>query len=301
MEYFDIFIMNLDGTEQINLTKGWMNVRTTSKPKWSPDQKKILFLAYEAERKVLTIMGQDGKNKIQLAEVFSDDPQAQFSPDGSKVVFVAVIDGIRQIHTVACDGRNETNLSRNRYHEYEPTFSPDGSKIAFVSDQDGTSSIFVMNSDGKKRKKLTDPPGGDRNPDFSPDGSQIVFCSERDRNIDIFIMKSNGKQLKNLTNSISIENEPRFHPNGSTILFVSNQRGVTHRDICSIDVKGQSFSNLTFSLNIANYFFDISPDGKNIVFTSIQYDGCDIYSMDLDGKNQRNLSQHASWDQNPSF
>jgi Tol biopolymer transport system component len=114
-------------------------------------------------------------------------------------------------------------------------------------------------------------------------------------------MESNGKHLTNLTHSASMENEPKFHPNGSKILFVSNQRGATHRDICSIHVKGQSYSNLTSRLNIANYFFDVSPDGKNIAFTSIQSEGCDIYIMDLEGKNPRNLSRHASWDQNPSF
>jgi Tol biopolymer transport system component len=246
-------------------------------------------------------MDQDGKNKIHLAEVYSDAPQAHFSPDGSKIVFVAVIDGIRQIHTVECTGKNETNLSRNRHHEFEPAFSPDGSRIAFVSDQDGTSSIMIMDSDGKNRMQLTDSSGEDRDPNFSPDGSHIVFSSERKRNSDIYLMESNGGHLKNLTNSASMENEPKFHPNGSKILFVSNQRGATHRDICSIDVKGQSYKNLTYKLNIANYFFDVSPDGKNIAFTSIQSDGCDIYVMDPEGKNPRNLSRHTAWDQNPSF
>lgn len=300
-EKFDVFIMNADGTRQVNLTKGWMSVRTTSKPQLSPDQKKILFLSYEANQRRLTIMDQDGKNKIHVAEVFTDNPQAEFSSDGSKIVFVAVIDGIRQIHTVQSNGKNLTNLSRNGHHEFEPEFSPDGSRIVFVSDQDGTSSIMIMDSDGKNRMQLTDSSGEDHGPNFSPDGSQIVFRSERKRISDIYLMESNGKQLKNLTNSASMENEPRFHPNGSKILFVSNERGANRRDICSIDVKGQSYMNLTYKLNLANYFFDVSPNGKNIAFTSVQSDGCDIYIMDLEGKDPKNLSRHASWDQNPSF
>lgn len=299
--HFDIFIMNMDGTGQINLTKASMTVRTTSRPQLSPDQKKILFLSYEANQRLLTIMDQDGKNKIHVAEVSSDNPQAQFSPDGSKVLFVAARDGIRQIYTVESNGRNETNLSRNRHHEYEPAFSPDGSRIAFVSDQDGTSSIMIMDSDGKNRQQLTDPSGEDRDPNFSPDGSQIVFSSARKRNSDIYLMESDGTNLRNLTNSASMENEPRFHPNSSKILFVSNRSGMTRRDICSIDVQGQSYKNLTDKLNFANLFFDVSPDGKHIAFTSIKSDGSDVYIMDSEGDNPRNLSRHKSWDQNPSF
>ncbi|MCG8620575.1 MAG: hypothetical protein MJE68_01070, partial [Proteobacteria bacterium] len=44
-----------------------------------------------------------------------------------------------------------------------------------------------------------------------------------------------------------------------------------------------------------------SPDGKQIVFTSLRDGNGEIYVMNADGTNPVNLTQHREWDTNPSW
>ncbi|UCE07365.1 MAG: hypothetical protein JSW07_04865, partial [bacterium] len=85
------------------------------------------------------------------------------------------------------------------------------------------------------------------------------------------------------------------------ILFLSNQRSMKHRDICIIDGKGKHFKNLTRGLNYINQHPRFTPDGKSIIFDSIKFNDSEIYKVDIDGKNLKNLTNHPKWDQSPGI
>lgn len=299
--HFDIFIMNMDGSKQTNLTDSLTGIRTLSNPLFSPDQRRILYLVFEDGKKTLQLMNIDGSNRISLAEVSTDTPDPRFSPNGSYIVFVSIVNGRRQIHIVDIEGKNLKNLSNNDFDEFDPSLSPNGSRIVFVSKRDGSSSIFVMNKDGSNRSKLTDDLENERHPRYSPDGSKIVFSSSRDGNHDIHIMKSNGKNLRNLTKSRAFDTGPKISPDGSKIAFVSNRRGMKYRDICIIDRNGTHFKNLTSDLNYINQHPIFTPDGKSIIFDSVKFNDSEIYKVNSDGQNLENLTNHPKWDQVPSI
>ncbi|MFQ5604816.1 MAG: TolB family protein [bacterium] len=299
---FDIFMMNPDGSQQENLTKDLSSVRSVSRPLLSPSETKILFIAFEQENPALQLLDFQSRTIQNLTGVGLADPQASFNPQGDKLVFVKRMAGRRQIHVIHTDGSGERNLSGNKHDEFDPAFSADGSKLIFVSKRAGANIICTMDTDGSSRKQLTTEFGGhNRYPVFSPDGAEIAFSTEFGQFSDIYLMKNDGTNLKKLTNSNAYNTQSIFSPDGSKITFLSNQRGMKYRDICIMDTDGKGFLNLTNGLNYINQHATFTPDGKSIIFGSVKFNNSEIYRVDINGQNLKNLTNHPEWDQFPTL
>ncbi|MFC1562063.1 TolB family protein, partial [candidate division KSB1 bacterium] len=64
--YFDIFVMNADGSDSVNLT---MSEYNDDQPDWSPDGTKIVFSStIPPHQSKLFIMDVDGSNIIQITQ-----------------------------------------------------------------------------------------------------------------------------------------------------------------------------------------------------------------------------------------
>lgn len=91
--------------------------------------------------------------------------------------------------------------------------------------------------------------------------AKIVFQSNRDGNSEIYVMNDNGTQVQRLTNDPLYDALPMWSPDGSTIAFM--------RDLHSAGAgKGQQF---------------------------------DLFIMNADGSNQRNLTDHPALDIHQSW
>jgi dipeptidyl aminopeptidase/acylaminoacyl peptidase len=136
----DIYVMNPDGTGQINLTH---NGVSDSGPVWSPDGRKI---AFSSDR----------------------DFNLPFDLDAE--------DEYAAIYVINADGTDPTRLTDAVAFDWRPVWSPDGTKIAFHG---GDSDIYVMNADGTDPTPLTNGPAVNWYPAWSPDGARIAFQSTR--------------------------------------------------------------------------------------------------------------------------
>ena len=89
--------------------------------------------------------------------------------------------------------------------------------------------------------------------------AQIAFASQRDGNHEIYVMDADGGNQRNLTNDLHLDWDPSWSPDGKRIVFVSQRDG--------------HFRSR----------FGITSE---------------IYVMDADGGNQRNLTNdlHLDWD-----
>ena len=187
-------------------------------------------------------------------------------------------------------------------------------QIAFTSNRDGNNEIYVMDADGGNLRRLTNNPAGDRNPSWSPDGKQIAFTSDRDGHVnvhgwpnpDIYVMDADGNNQQNLTNNPASDWSPSWSPDGKRIAFHSNRDGRFNWEIYVMDTDGDNLQNLS------NTPFDDrnpswSPYGAHIVFSarrkghfenkfSITHE---VYVMDIDGGNQRRLTENRNNDWDP--
>ena len=228
--YGEIYLMNPDGTNLINLTQS--PEKPDKSPTWSPDGKQIAFISAEIFRVDgvfhfdIWVMAADGGNPRNLTNHPAREWTPAWSPDGLRIAFTSnrnrdwefEAHPNEEVYIVNADGTNLINLTNHPARDSSPDWSSDGKRIAFSSDRDGNSEIYVMNADGTNPINLTNHPAGDGGPAWSPDGLQIAFSSTRDRkdgddkNIEIYVMNADGTNPINLTNHPKWDSQPSWEP-----------------------------------------------------------------------------------------
>jgi TolB protein len=208
---YEIYIMNVDGSDLTNLTNSPGDDGNSS---FSPDGSKIVFMSERDGNYEIYIMNIDGSGQVRLTNNPAFDEHPCFSPDGSKISFTSDRNGNWEIYIMNIDGSGQVRLTNipAPAANWWPCFSPDGSKIAFASTRDGNEEIYIMNVDGSGQTRLTNNPTNDAYPSFSPDGSKIAFTFDRFGNSEIYIMNIDGSGQTNLTNNPAQDYYPTFLP-----------------------------------------------------------------------------------------
>ena len=206
-----------------------------------------------------------------------------------------------QIYTMSINGWNVRRLTNNSCpDDRHPSWSPDGEHIVFSSWRDGNHEIYVMDADdGGNLQNLTNNPADDEYPSWSPDGEHIAFVSDRDRNDEIYVMDADdGGNLQNLTNNPADDEYPSWSPDGERIAFVSDRDGnFRFFHIYVMEVDGQNPQKLTHGIKPS-----WSPDGERIAFVSREKLTSDIFVIDTDGQNRRNITKRFfPYDRDPSW
>ena len=226
--FAEIYVMNADGSNPINLTQS--PERADFRSSWSPDGKQIAFTSDEGfkqqgdgSRRNIWVMDADGANPRNLTNHGAKDRMPDWSPDGMQIAFESNRDGgwefdfwkaPSDIYIMILDGANLINLTNHPAADGSPAWSPDGMQIAFESNRDGDNNweIYVMNADGTNPINLTNHPAEDTRPDWSPDGMRITFSSNRDGNWEVYVMNADGANPINLTNHPKWDSQPAWEP-----------------------------------------------------------------------------------------
>ena len=131
----EIYIMNTDGSEQVNLTQ---HNASDYDPVWSPTGEKILFVSERHGAKDLYLMNADGTNVRKVFQRIVGRESPTWSPDGKQLAYHRF--NKLAIYVASKDGRNEERLVAGLW----PTWSPNGSEIAYVGDE-----AFALIGDGR--------------------------------------------------------------------------------------------------------------------------------------------------------
>ena len=283
------------------------DVPTEPKEPDEPGDTNIMYkIAFVSNRDMeyryqLYTMYSDGSKQTRLTNDSINYVHPRFSPDGTKIVFCSrMYDTNDEIYIINSDGSNYKNLTKTAGNNNFPQFSPDGSKIVFTSDRDGNREIYIMDVDGSNQLRLTNNLSLDHAPQFSPNGSRILFYSIADDwTYNIYTIDPDGGNRTNLTEipyahlAIKIDKQfdtnywfsPQYSPDGSKIVFVSFTSSPLNNNIFIMNSDGSDQTQLTDTLG-----YDINPrftpDGSQIVFMTHRGRNYDIYTMDLEGKNQ---------------
>ena len=132
----EIYTMNPDGSDQINLTRHRAN---DIAPVWSPTGREILFQSDRGGIPDLYLMDPDGTNVRQVFKKLIGREFPTWSPDGKAIAYHRF--HTFSIYTASIDGKDEQKLTDGLW----PAWSPDGSEIAFMAGE------FVWAENGNLR------------------------------------------------------------------------------------------------------------------------------------------------------
>ncbi len=176
----DIYIVNIDGTELINLTAPLpgepavtgANIRCD----WAAKGRTIAFTSDRDGDQDIYVVQADGTGLRQLTDADGSDANPAFSPKGDLIAFESNRTGSPEIWVMNSDGEYPLQLTffaaeprPSRYSVTKPTWSPKGDRISFHRrmlgpegpGKQGHFEIFTMNADGSNATRITftDDPG----------------------------------------------------------------------------------------------------------------------------------------------
>jgi TolB protein len=228
---FQLYTMNSDGTDLLQIT----NLPATGFPVWSPDYspdgQHIVFSHDLTGAIELYVINADGTGLRQLTNDGVEDLFPRWSQDGSSVVYSKFYIGSNQffdhhLATINVDSTNSHFVTGGLFDDYEPAYFPDGTRIVFGSSrQNLRSALWTANANGSKPRRITKAALSAGSPDVSPDGLRLVFHSHESTELPpiIWSSKIDGTHLKRLTDPKHlVAAQPIFSPDGKQVVFVGN-------------------------------------------------------------------------------
>ncbi len=238
--------------------------------------------------KQLAVVDYDGANLQKIITTEGLQLFPDWSADGKHIAFCSY--GSSSLNCYLFDlGTNKISpLSKHLGLNTTPAFSPDGKQLALSLSYEGNSEIYLMSINGKNLRRLTFSPGIDISPTWSPNGRQIAFVSDRTGSPQIYVMNIDGTDLYRLTYVGSYNTSPAWSPRGDLIAFVQRQPDGTNQ-ICLTDLTGETYVRLTSQGNNEDPCW--SPDGLHIAFASNRTGTWEIWTMDWNGANQKQITR----------
>ncbi len=285
----EIFKMNMDGSNQTNLTNnpardgGW----TSGGLEWSPDGSQIAFVSYRDSSDEIYVMDADGSHQTDLSNSPAEDTKPIWSPDGRQIAFSSNRDETSDLYVLNADGSNLHRLITNLKDARAPVLSPDWRRVAFeVTDTCDMefcySDIYTMNIDGSGRINLTPGPGDDYHPIWSPDGQRIAFASS----YIFYVMNADGSNKTKIGPDRGLVEQYVWSPSGRQIAF-SIYSGNMDLWFYVVNNDGTGLTELPECRDPA-----WSPDGLQIACSGISV-------MNADGTHHTQLTNNSDSDRGP--
>ncbi len=251
---------NLDRIKRI--TPGVGRYYQTS---WTPDNK-IIYVSEESGNQDVWVMEADGSGAKQLTFDPAADNYPRVSPDGNYIIFASNRNGAFHLWRMDRDGGNLLQLTNGNGETY-PAISPDGKTVYFMAYLSGKYYLSKTPIDGQNTSTIVDYPV--MNGVISPNGKEIVslFLDEQTNSkwqVGITSI-ADGKIVKTLP--ISTENQFQL------LRWTSDGKAITYTDasdnlhnLWNYPLNESLPKQLThFDSSDQVFYFDWSPDGKNLV------------------------------------
>lgn len=172
--------------------------------------------------------------------------------------------------------------------------------IAFSSDRSGMTEIWLMSADdpGGNAVNLTNGQPG-AHPTWSPDGTQIAFHADRDGDSydEIYKMNADGSGVTRLTTTgpraFDSARRPDWSPDGR-IAFDARNSTTGDWELYVMADDGTNLSRLVSGVTENRMNAAWSPSGQEIAFDSNRSGSVDIWVVNADGSNARQLTSEVA-------
>jgi serine/threonine protein kinase len=275
-------------------------------PSWSPDGKKVvvsdkaaaIHTVHTVPNSALWVIDAATGDRRQI-ETGGDAIMPSWSPNGHRIAFWFVAGGkLGEIATVPAEGGEPVVVASDEASDWNPVWSPDGKYLYFASDRSGNMSFWRVAIDEKTGaaqgapESVPTPSKYCRHITFSRDGRTLGYVRyESQSNLqaiafDPKTLKTTGEASWITRGDKEIGN-PELSPDGET--FVVRQPTRTQEDLVIFDKTGGNWRNLMsdkFRERIPRW----SPDGSQIAFFSDRSGKYQIWTINPDGSNLRQIT-----------
>jgi Tol biopolymer transport system component len=231
----------------------------------------------------------------------TEEVQPALSPEG-RLAFASDRAGNFDIYaTEHGTGGDRIQITSNTAPDYSPAWAPESGWLAFVSTRTGDADIYVIQAvTAAMAMPITNNLADDVEPAWSPRSLEIAFASNRAGTYDIWVVGF-GRTVRRITGSSADDLEPAWSPDGHTLAFTRRKRGSLNYDIYTLDLQAGLLRRLT-SDSAEDSEPTWSPDGTQIAFVSDRDGDYDVYVMNEDGSDEKNLSDNeALFDLGPNW
>jgi len=231
-----VFQSDLDGDNEIyllardGLRRLTDNTWSDEFPRWSPDGRRIAFIAKPMDRYQVFVMNDDGTDVVQVTRSEHDAIEPGWFPDGRRLAYTEerkrTIGRSYTMFSIDLEtGREERLLPKFDGSNALPDFSPVAPLLAFTGKKTVGWGVYLADLTTGESRVLTTG-GGACRPRFSPDGREIVYVSSSaDGKGDIWLMKADGSGQERLTElPETYDYFPAWSPDARYAVFASGTK-----------------------------------------------------------------------------
>jgi TolB protein len=173
----ELFVLNGDRTGLARIARVPGDFAS---PQWSPDGKRIAFVAEDRkDQSHIYMMNEDGSGVTALTSAVAEDSEPAWSPDGRLVAFTRRRPG-ETTSSVWVAPSTEGNPSRVAEGSALPSWSPKGPELAYVrhGGKEGRRGDLCVADRGGQVLVAARNASTYATPSWSPDGTRIAFMRE---------------------------------------------------------------------------------------------------------------------------
>jgi serine/threonine protein kinase/Tol biopolymer transport system component len=192
---------------------------------------------------------------------------AAISPDGTRIAVVTRQRGKRRLRLISADGTDSSEVAPALDVEGSADWSPDGRWIVTGGNDGQGKGLFKIPTGGGSPVRLTRTIG--RNPVWSPDGSLIAYSGPNIFALEpILLIRPDGTDVKIPEIRTYRDGERfRFMPDGHRLVYMKASEATPWQDFWLLNLTNMKTRRLSqFEDRASMRTFDVTPDGKEIVF-----------------------------------